>query len=56
MAAYTKLNLKQDVEDMAPRFGYSPGMDFGGFYTGATIAWRADYEHLGDIETQKNCR
>jgi uncharacterized cupin superfamily protein len=27
MAAYTKLNLKQDVEDMAPRFGYSPGME-----------------------------
>ncbi len=22
MADYTKLNLKQDVEDMAPRFGY----------------------------------
>jgi hypothetical protein len=33
--------------------GYSPGMDFGGFYTGATIAWRADYEHLGDIQTQR---
>jgi hypothetical protein len=33
--------------------GYSPGMDFGGFYTGATIAWRADYEHLGDIATQR---
>jgi mannose-6-phosphate isomerase-like protein (cupin superfamily) len=25
MAAYTKLNLKRDVEDMAPRFGFSPG-------------------------------
>jgi len=22
MSSYTKLNLKQDVEDMAPRFGY----------------------------------
>jgi uncharacterized cupin superfamily protein len=27
MAEYTKLNLKQDVEDMAPKFGYSPGME-----------------------------
>lgn len=32
---------------------YSPGADFGGFYTGATIAWRADYSHLGDLDTQK---
>src|SRR5215211_333958 len=24
MPSYTKLNLRQDVEDMAPRFGYSP--------------------------------
>jgi mannose-6-phosphate isomerase-like protein (cupin superfamily) len=27
MAAYTKLNLKSDVEDMAPRFGLSPGAE-----------------------------
>jgi mannose-6-phosphate isomerase-like protein (cupin superfamily) len=27
MAAYTKLNFKQDVEDMAPRFGLSPGAE-----------------------------
>jgi mannose-6-phosphate isomerase-like protein (cupin superfamily) len=27
MADYTKLNLKQDVEDMAPKFGFSPGME-----------------------------
>ncbi len=33
--------------------GYSPGIDFGGFYTGATIAWRGDFSHLGDIQTQK---
>lgn len=33
--------------------GYAPGADFGGFYTGATIAWRDDFAHLGDIETQK---
>ena len=24
MTAYTKLNLREDVEDMAPRFGYAP--------------------------------
>jgi uncharacterized cupin superfamily protein len=27
MADYTLLNLKTDVEDMAPRFGYSPNME-----------------------------
>jgi mannose-6-phosphate isomerase-like protein (cupin superfamily) len=27
MAAYTKRNLKQDVEDPAPRFGLSPGLE-----------------------------
>ncbi len=27
MAEYTKLNLKQDVEDMAPKFGYSPFLE-----------------------------
>jgi len=27
MAAYTKLNLKQDVENMAPKFGYAPGLE-----------------------------
>ena len=27
MADYTKLNLLQDVEDMAPKFGFSPGME-----------------------------
>ena len=27
MADYTKLNLKQDVEDMAPKFGYAPNME-----------------------------
>jgi len=27
MAAYTKVNLKQDVEDMAPRFGYAENVE-----------------------------
>jgi mannose-6-phosphate isomerase-like protein (cupin superfamily) len=27
MADYTKLNLKQDVEDMAPKFGMPPGLE-----------------------------
>lgn len=27
MADYTKLNIKQDVEDMAPRFQLSPGLE-----------------------------
>ena len=27
MADYTKLNLRQDVEDMAPRFGYAPNVE-----------------------------
>jgi mannose-6-phosphate isomerase-like protein (cupin superfamily) len=27
MADYTKLNLKQDVEDMAPKFDLSPGLE-----------------------------
>jgi mannose-6-phosphate isomerase-like protein (cupin superfamily) len=27
MAAYTVLNLKRDVEDMAPKFGLSPGLE-----------------------------
>jgi|SRR5215204_1497801 len=27
MADYTKLNLKQDVENMAPKFGYAPGLE-----------------------------
>lgn len=27
MADFTKLNLKQDVEDMAPRFQLSPGLE-----------------------------
>lgn len=27
MAEYTKLNLKQDVEDMAPKFELSPGLE-----------------------------
>jgi mannose-6-phosphate isomerase-like protein (cupin superfamily) len=27
MADYTKLNLKQDVENMAPKFGLSPGLE-----------------------------
>ena len=27
MATYTKLNLRQDVEDMAPRFGYAEHME-----------------------------
>lgn len=26
MATYTKLNLKQDVEDMAPKFGMAPNI------------------------------
>ena len=26
MAGYTHLNLKEEVEDQAPRFGYSPSM------------------------------
>ena len=27
MADYTKINLKQDVEDMAPKFQLSPGLE-----------------------------
>jgi uncharacterized cupin superfamily protein len=27
MSDYTKVNLKQDVEDMAPRFDLSPGLE-----------------------------
>jgi mannose-6-phosphate isomerase-like protein (cupin superfamily) len=27
MADYTLLNLKRDVEDMAPRFGYAPNVE-----------------------------
>ena len=27
MTPYTKLNFKRDVEDMAPKFGYSPGLE-----------------------------
>lgn len=27
MPGYTKVNLTSDVEDMAPRFGYSPDME-----------------------------
>jgi hypothetical protein len=26
LARYTKLNLKEEVEDQAPRFGFSPGL------------------------------
>jgi quercetin dioxygenase-like cupin family protein len=28
MAGYTKRNLAQDVEDQAPKFGYSPNLEF----------------------------
>jgi mannose-6-phosphate isomerase-like protein (cupin superfamily) len=28
MAGYTKLNLKADVEDQAPKFGISPNLEF----------------------------
>ena len=27
MADYTLVNFKRDVEDMAPKFGYSPGLE-----------------------------
>lgn len=27
MAGYTKLNLKEDVKDMAPEFGLAPGLE-----------------------------
>jgi len=27
MAGYTKVNLKEDVEDQAPKFGMSPGLE-----------------------------
>ncbi len=27
MADYTKLNLRQDVEDMAPQFGFAPNIE-----------------------------
>src|SRR4051794_25217700 len=26
MSGYTRVNLKNDVEDMAPKFGYAPGV------------------------------
>jgi mannose-6-phosphate isomerase-like protein (cupin superfamily) len=28
MAGYTKLNLRHDVEDQAPKFGFSPNLEF----------------------------
>jgi mannose-6-phosphate isomerase-like protein (cupin superfamily) len=28
MTGYTKLNLKDDVEDQAPKFGFSPNLEF----------------------------
>jgi mannose-6-phosphate isomerase-like protein (cupin superfamily) len=28
MAGYTKLNLKADVEDQAPKYGFSPNLEF----------------------------
>jgi mannose-6-phosphate isomerase-like protein (cupin superfamily) len=28
MTGYTKLNLKNDVEDQAPKFGFSPNLEF----------------------------
>jgi mannose-6-phosphate isomerase-like protein (cupin superfamily) len=28
MGGYTKLNLKKDVEDQAPKFGFSPNLEF----------------------------
>ena len=28
MAGYTKLNLKEDVEDQAPKFDMSPQLEF----------------------------
>ena len=28
MSAYTKTNIKNDVEDAAPKFGLSPGLEF----------------------------
>jgi mannose-6-phosphate isomerase-like protein (cupin superfamily) len=28
MSAYTKVNLKQDVEDQAPKFGMAPNLEF----------------------------
>ena len=27
MPGYTKINIRRDVEDMAPKFGYSPGLE-----------------------------
>jgi len=28
MAGYTKLNIKDDIEDQAPKFGFSPNLEF----------------------------
>jgi quercetin dioxygenase-like cupin family protein len=28
MPGYTKLNLKEDVEDQAPKFGFAPNLEF----------------------------
>ncbi len=28
MTAYTKTNIKHDVDDAAPKFGLSPGLEF----------------------------
>ena len=36
-----------------PAFFKFHAADFGGFYTGATIAHRGDYANLGNIDTQK---
>ncbi len=51
--AYPLDRLIGPVSIPAYSASYSPGADFGGYYTGATIAWNADYSHLGDIDTQK---
>lgn len=39
--------------DAEPAFFKFHAADFGGFYTGATIAHRGDYENLGNIDIQK---
>jgi hypothetical protein len=51
--AYPLDRLIGPVSIPAYSASYSPGADFGGFYTGATIAWRGDFSHLGDLDTQK---
>ena len=64
MAAYTKINLKRDVEDMAPKFGLAPqmesrfartnlGLEQSGFsYFKLAPDFRAPFGHTHDTQEE----